>query len=124
MLVFGPVSSLFDISFFVLMVYVFQASEAVFQTSWFIESLATQVLVIYIIRSRHSIFKSRPSKWLTLTTLLSVTVGILIPYTPIGTFFGFEPLKVIYLAAIMGLVILYLVMVENVKRWFFQRYGW
>ena len=95
-----------------------------FQTGWFVESLATQVLVIYIIRSRYDIFKSRPSKWLMITTLLIVLAGILIPYTTVGRFFGFEPLNAIYLAVIMGLVVVYLILVQEVKTWFFRRYGW
>lgn len=124
MLVFGPVSSLFDVLTFSILLYVFQASEAVFQTSWFIESLATQILVIYVIRSRYSPLASRPSKWLAFTTLACVVVGMIIPYTALGAFFGFTPLPTPYLIVIIGLVALYLILVECMKHWFYQRYGW
>lgn len=124
MLVFGPVSSLFDVLTFAVLLYVFGAGEKQFQTGWFIESLATQVLVIHIIRSRYSIFRSRASKWLTLTTVGAALAGLTVPYTPLGDFFGFVPLPAAFLAAIAVLVALYLLMVEGVKRWFFARYGW
>ncbi len=124
MLVFGPVSSLFDVLTFSVLLYVFEANEAAFQTGWFIESLATQVLVIYVIRSRHSLLASRPSKWLTLTTISCVVVGILIPYSPLHEYFGFVPLEAGYLGAIGGLVMAYLFLVEVVKCWFLRRYGW
>lgn len=124
MLVFGPVSSLFDVLTFAVLIYVFGAGEAEFQTGWFVESLATQVLVIHIIRSRYSIFRSRASKWLTLTTVGAALAGLVVPYTPLGGFFGFVPLPLGYLAAVAVLVGLYLLMVEGVKRWFFSRFGW
>ncbi|KYZ77447.1 magnesium-transporting ATPase [Anaerosporomusa subterranea] len=124
MLVFGPVSSVFDILTFGVLIVVFHASESVFQTAWFIESLATQILVIYVIRSRYSILSSRPSKWLMFTTLTCVVAGVIVPYTALGTFFGFTPLAMPYLFAIAALVMVYLVMVENIKRWFYHRYGW
>jgi len=124
MIVFGTVSSVFDILLFLLLIYVFQATESLFQTAWFIESLATQVLVIYIIRSRRSIFQSRPSKWLIMTTIFSVVAGIMVAYTSLGSFFGFTPLSGVYFITITALVIVYLILVEYTKRWFFKRYGW
>lgn len=124
MLVFGPVSSIFDVLTFLVLIYIFRANEAAFQTGWFIESLATQIFVIYVIRSRHSLFESRPSKWLTFTTIACVTSGIVIPYTPLGAFFGFAPLAASYLAAIIALVAMYLILVDMTKRWFLRRYGW
>lgn len=124
MLIFGPVSSIFDVLTFTVLFYGFQASEAAFQTGWFIESLATQVLVVYVIRSRHGLLTSRPSKWLTLTTLSCVAVGAIIPYSSLSEFFGFTPLPLPYLAAIISLVTAYLLLVEVVKRWFLQHFGW
>lgn len=124
MLIFGPVSSIFDVLTFTVLFYGFQASEAAFQTGWFIESLATQVLVVYMIRSRHSLLTSRPSKWLTMTTLICVAVGAIIPYSSLSEFFGFTPLPLPYLAAIISLVTAYLLLVEVVKRWFLRQFGW
>ena len=124
MLVFGPVSSLFDVLTFLVLVRVFRADEAAFQTGWFIESLATQILVIYVIRSRRSLFKSRPSRWLVLATLTCILFGMLLPYSPLQAFFGFVPLPAGYLAAIGGLVAAYLLLAELVKGYFRRRYGW
>ncbi|MDR7867904.1 MAG: magnesium-translocating P-type ATPase [Sporomusaceae bacterium] len=124
MLVFGPVSSLFDVLTFSVLIYGFQAGEALFQTGWFVESLATQVLVIHVIRSRYSVLRSHASFWLTVSTLACVAVGVAIPYTPVGEFFGFVPLPAVYLATVAALVAAYLVLVEGVKRWFFARHGW
>jgi len=124
MLIFGPVSSIFDLLTFGLLLYVFKSNEGQFQTGWFVESLATQVLVIHIIRSRYGILKSHASKWLILTTIGCAIIGLIIPYTPLGEFFGFVPLPLYYLAAIAVLVGLYLLLVEYVKRWFLVRYGW
>lgn len=124
MLIFGPVSSLFDILTFALLLFFFRADEASFQTGWFIESLATQVLVVHIIRSRYNILKSRASGWLTLSTVGVALAGFFIPYTPLGVFFGFTPLPLSFIAAICGLVICYLILVDFVKRWFFAKYGW
>jgi len=124
MLIFGPVSSIFDLLTFGVLLYFFKADQGLFQTGWFVESLATQVLVIHIIRSRYGILKSHASKWLILTTVGCAVLGLVIPYTPLGEFFGFVPLPLAYLAAIAGLVAAYLLLVEQVKRWFFIRYGW
>jgi Mg2+-importing ATPase len=124
MLVFGPVSSLFDILTFALLLLFFRADEASFQTGWFIESLATQVLVVHIIRSRYNILRSRASGWLTLSTVGVALAGFAIPYTPLGDYFGFAPLPPAFIAAICGLVVSYLILVDFVKRWFFAKYGW
>ena len=124
MLIFGPVSSLFDILTFALLLFFFRADEASFQTGWFIESLATQVLVIHIIRSRYNIIKSRASRWLTLSTVGIALLGFILPYTPFGIFFRFTPLPPAFIAAICVLVVSYLILVDFVKRWFFAKYGW
>ena len=92
MLVLGSVSSIFDFLTFGLLLWVFNATEALFQTGWFMESLATQVLVIFVIRTRGSPLRSRPNPLLAGTSLTVAAVGILLPYTAIGRWFGFVPL--------------------------------
>lgn len=119
MLVFGPISSIYDIMTYIVMLRVFHAGASLFQTGWFIESLATQTLVIHVIRSRHSPFRSGASGALWLTTLAAVGVGILIPYTPLGVFFGFTPLPLAFFAVLSGMVAAYLMMVEAVKKRFY-----
>jgi len=82
--------------------------------------LATQTLVIYIIRTRRSVFKSLPSKYLGLTTIFIALCGAIIPYTFLGSYFGFIPLSVRILGLILALVISYLFLVEIIKYWFYR----
>ncbi len=89
MLIIGPISSIFDFLTFFVMIKVFQAGEALFHTGWFIESLATQVLVIFVIRTRKNPLKSRPNRWLTTCSLLVVALAVLLPFTPLGGVLGF-----------------------------------
>jgi Mg2+-importing ATPase len=120
MLVLGPVSSLFDFLTFALLIYVFRADEALFQTGWFVESLATQVLVILVIRTRRNPFQSRPNPILLATSLSVVALGVVLPYTPLGSWFGFVPLPLGFLLALAGMVGLYLSLTEFVKRLFYR----
>lgn len=120
MLLLGPVSSLFDFLTFGLLLLVFHASEKVFQTGWFIESLATQVLVIFVIRTRRNPLKSRPSRLLTLCSLGIVALAIALPYTPLAPWLGFAPLPPDFLAALAGLVAVYLCLAELAKNWFYR----
>lgn len=123
MLTLGPVSSFFDIATFLILFYGFHASQAVFQTAWFIESLATQTLVIHIIRTRKLPFiQSRPSRALVLSTCTVALIGWLIPFTPFGAYFGFTALPWHIMATMAGIVTLYLCCVEIVKRRFFRKY--
>lgn len=123
MLFFGPVSSLFDFAAFFVLYGLFSASEGIFQTGWFMESLATQVLVIHFIRTRKLPFvESRASKYLIASTFTCVIAGWIIPYTPLGGFFGLVPLPAGILLAITAIVACYLAAVEAVKRFFYRRY--
>jgi len=122
MLVLGSVSSVFDFLTFGLLLWVFNATEALFQTGWFIESLATQVLVIFVIRTRRNPLRSRPNPLLAVTSLAVVTAGILLPYSAIGQWFGFVPLPPAFLVALGAMVICYLLLAEGVKRWFYHHY--
>ena len=122
MLVLGSVSSIFDFLTFGLLLWVFNATETLFQTGWFMELLATQVLVIFVIRTRGSPLRSRPNPLLAGTSLAVAAVGILLPYTAIGRWFGFVPLPLTFLAALGAMVVCYLVLAEVVKRWFYRRF--
>lgn len=123
MLIIGPISSIFDFLTFFVMIKVFQANEALFQTGWFIESLATQVLVIFIIRTRKNPLKSHPNPWLTICSLLVVVLAILLPFTPLGTYLGLVVPPLQFFLILAGMVIIYLLAVERVKEWFYKRYG-
>lgn len=122
MIFFGPVSSIFDFLTFGVMLFVFHARGSLFQTAWFTESLATQSLVIFAIRTRRSpFFRSRPGLALTLGTIGSVAVGMILPYTPIAGWFGFTPLPVGFLVILAAMVVVYLGLVELGKSFFFGR---
>jgi Mg2+-importing ATPase len=121
MWVIGPVSSLFDFLTFGLLLWLFEANEALFQTGWFIESMCTQVLVIFIIRTRGNPLKSRPHPLLAVTSLLALSLAILLPFTALGTYFGFVPLPPSYFGVLALLVISYLVVVQLIKHQFYAR---
>jgi Mg2+-importing ATPase len=123
MLAVGPVSSLFDFLTFYVMLHVFHAGEKLFHTGWFVESMATQVLVIFIIRTRRNPFKSRPSFWLTLCSVSVVVLALLFPYTPLGRYFGFVEPPLSFYLILAGLVLFYLFAVEGIKQWFFRRFA-
>ena len=116
MLVLGPVSSLFDFLTFFALLWLFGASEPMFQTGWFIESLATQSLVIFVIRTRKAPWRSFPHPLLTVLTIGVVLVGLLIPLTPLGPVFGFVVPPLGYYLFLAAAVTAYLLLVEVVKR--------
>ncbi len=122
MLAVGPVSSLFDFLTFFLMLGLFHAGERLFHTGWFVESLATQVLVIFVIRTHKNPFRSRPHPLLTGCSLIVVALAVALPYTPLAGYLGFEPLPPLFFLVLTGMVLLYLLIVEQVKQWFFRRY--
>ncbi len=119
MLVFGPLSSLFDLMTFGLLLWVFHAGESQFQTAWFIESLATQALVILVVRTRGRPWTSRPHGLLAGAALAVVTLAVAIPFTPLGSWFGFVDLPWRMMAALAVMVVVYLAAVQLVKVWFF-----
>ncbi len=130
MIIIGPVSSLFDYVTFFTMLFVFQKFidpklfPGAFQTAWFTESLCSQTLVVLIIRTRRvPFYKSKPSKYLAIMLLAVISFAILIPYTPIGAFFGFVPPPPAFYLALVGILGAYAVLAETVKKLFYKRYG-
>ena len=134
MLYFGPISSIFDFLTFFVMISIFHTNvmnsqgkfplKGEFQAAWFVESLCTQTLVIFVIRTRVMPFwNSRPSRLLTASTLLIVVIACILPFTALGAIFGFVPPPPAFFAALAGLVIGYIAIVELVKRWFYRRYA-
>ena len=117
----GPISSIYDFLTFFMLLWVFQASAPLFHTGWFVESLATQTLVLFIIRTASNPLRSRPSLPLALTTLTVVALGIILPYTPLAVDLGFTPLPGLYFLFLAGMTITYLLLVELVKRRLMRR---
>lgn len=124
MVAFGPVSSIFDFLTFFVMLFVFKASAPLFQTAWFIESLFTQTLVIFAIRTRETPFyRSKSSKLLLLNIVAILAFALVLPFTFIGTFFGFVALPPGFLLMLAVFIVAYLGLVEIMKIWFYRRYA-
>ncbi len=121
MVVFGLISSAFDFLTFGLLYLVIQATPEQFRTGWFIESLLTELLVALVVRTRRPFHRSRPGRWLALSTLAVVIVTLTIPYLPANTLLGFVPLPGWLMAIILLITIAYTLVTEAAKRVFFRR---
>jgi Mg2+-importing ATPase len=123
MLFFGPLSSIYDFLTFAVMLLMFHAKGPLFQTGWFIESLATEILVVFVIRTAKTPFyKSKPSKWLAGTCLGIVATGVLLPFTPFAKPLEFVTPPPLYFLVLVLLVATYLFLVETVKKSFLKKY--
>jgi len=125
----GPISSLFDYATFALMWFIFKAnsveSQSLFQTGWFVESLMTQTLIVHIIRTAKIPFlQSRPSLVMALVTLGVMAIGIMIPFTPIGSALGMVPLPGLYFTWLAVILVGYCTFTQVIKSWFVGRYGY
>jgi len=122
MLIFGLTSSVFDFATFYTLYKYFHVTEAQFRTGWFMESLATQILVVFIIRTNLVPFvQSKPGKYLVLSVLICLGIGWLLPYTGFAAMIGFERLPWHVLTVIIALVLFYLLCAELVKRFIYHR---
>ncbi len=116
MLIVGPISSLYDVLAFFVLLRVFHADEVLFHTGWFVELLATQTLVLFVIRTPRNPLTSRPSLPLAITTVAIVVVGIALPFTPAARVLGFRPLPAAYFLFLAVTTLTYLALVEVAKR--------
>jgi P-type Mg2+ transporter len=116
MLCIGPISSIYDFLTFGVLLRFFHADESLFHTGWFVESLATQVLVIYVIRTAGNPLASRPSVALSTTTLAVTAAGAILPFTPLAGLLGFVPLPARFFVFLTVATVTYLMLVEAVKR--------
>ncbi len=123
MVIVGPVSSLYDFLTFGAMLWLFHASQDLFRTGWFVESLATQTLVILVIRTAGAPWRSRPSRALLGSVLACVALAIAIPFTPLAAVLGFVAPPIGFFAFLLGVVVTYLALVEGIKRRFYRRYA-
>ena len=123
MFLFGPISSIYDFLTFAVMIYGFDAGATLFRSGWFVESLATQTLVIFLIRTRRiPFFHSRPSRPLLATTIACATLGVVLPYSPLAELLGFTALPLDFLAVLAVMVVTYLGLVELGMYVFFTRF--
>jgi Mg2+-importing ATPase len=120
MLCFGPLSSVFDLLAFALFYGWLHASAALFQTAWFVQSMTTQVLVIFVIRTRRVAWRDWPSTLLAVTSIAVVALAVALPYAPWGRFFGLVPLPAELMSWILALTLAYLVATEAAKHVFYR----
>ncbi|WP_017935332.1 magnesium-translocating P-type ATPase [Nocardioides sp. Iso805N] len=121
MVFFGPLSSVFDFVTFGVMLWIFHAGAEEFRSGWFVESLATQTLVVFAIRTRRvPFFRSHPSLPLALAAVSVVVIGAVLPLTPLAHTLGFSPLPAAFFAALAAMVIGYLILIEAGKLIFYR----
>lgn len=121
MLVFGLISSPFDLITFVLLLQVFHAPQSLFQTAWFVMSLLTELAVVMVLRTRGRAWNSKPGRLLVWTSLAVAMVAVAAPYLgPVSRLFGFTPLSPLLMAAMLAVVCAYVTVTETAKAWFFR----
>jgi Mg2+-importing ATPase len=122
MLLFGTHSSLFDMLTFLFLYYYMKANESAFQTGWFIESILTELFILFVIRTRKNFFKSTPGRLLVFLSLLGVAITLILPYTPLGPQVGLVPLPGFALLLLLAITATYLLTADLLKVWFFKKF--
>ncbi|MFA5972447.1 MAG: magnesium-translocating P-type ATPase [Lentimicrobiaceae bacterium] len=121
MITFGIVSSVFDYLTFGILLLVLHASKVQFRTAWFLESVISASIIVLVIRSRKPFFRSRPGKYLQISTFSIVFLTLILPYTPLAGVFGFSPLPIPFLFFIGLIILVYIFTAEIVKKAFYKR---
>jgi len=121
-LFFGVISSIFDFITISSLVFLLNASPELFRTGWFIESVMSEIIVTFSIRTKRRFYKSRPSKMLIATSVVVASLALVFVYSPIGLFFEFIQPPLWFLGIIFGILALYFLIVEGLKHFFFKRY--
>jgi P-type Mg2+ transporter len=121
MIVFGLLSSIFDYLTFGTLLLLLHAQQQQFRTGWFLESVVSASLVVLVVRTRQSIFTSKPGKYLLVATLATIAVTILIPWTPLAALFGFQSLPISFVLVLGVIVVLYIATAESVKKVFYSQ---
>jgi Mg2+-importing ATPase len=124
MFTFGLLSSIFDYMTFGVLLFVLHANQNQFRTGWFLESVISAALIVLVIRTRKSFFQSKPSRYLLIATLLTVAATLLLPYTPLASILGFEPLPLVFLLLLVGIIALYILAAELTKKVFYRVTGY
>jgi Mg2+-importing ATPase len=121
MMTFGLVSSVFDYLTFGALLLVLHATQDQFRTGWFLESVCSASLIVLVIRSRKPFFRSKPSKYLSVATLSTVTLTLILPFIPLGLIFGFNPVPISFLLLIGIIVSGYIISAEMAKTVFYRK---
>ena len=120
MILFGLVSSIFDFLTFGTLLFIFHASPVEFRTGWFIESLLTELVIALVVRTRHVFYKSRPGNLLLISTAIIIAITLILHYLPTDKLFGFVPLPASLMLAVLGLTMLYVIVTELAKKYFYS----
>jgi Mg2+-importing ATPase len=120
MITFGILSSVFDYCTFGLLLYILRADATLFRTGWFVESVISAALIVLVIRTTRASFRSRPGGRLLAATLIIAAVTVAIPFSPIASLIGFEPIPGVFLAWLFLIVILYVITAELTKKVFYR----
>ena len=123
MIFFGIMSSVFDYITFGVLLYILNAGPELFRTGWFVESVLSASFVVFVIRTRKPFFKSKPGKYLVLTTFLIALVVVVSPFLPISTLFGFQPVPAKFMLALIIILAAYIVTAEVGKKIFYRRFA-
>jgi Mg2+-importing ATPase len=121
-LVYGLHSSVFDIITFVTLYYIMKVHEKAFHTGWFIESVLSELLILFVVRTYKPFLKSKPSKPLLTLTIISVSITIILPYLPVAEQLGLVPLPAYQLFILLGIIVAYIVSADLLKRTYFTRF--
>jgi len=122
MVIFGIHSSVFDVITFLTLLYILKVKESAFQTGWFIESILTELFILFIIRTHKNFFKSKPGKYLFILSIVGLVITLGLPYLPFANDIGLTPLPIVNLGAMLLIVALYIITADLLKVWFFKKY--
>lgn len=122
MIVFGIHSSIFDVITFLVLFYFLKVKEADFQTGWFVESILTELFILFIIRTHKNFFNSQPGKYLFLLSIVGLILTIGLPYMPFANKVGLVPLPMTNMCAILLIVFTYIITADILKVWFFRKF--
>jgi len=121
MITFGLTSSLFDYLTFGLLLLIYKSTEQQFQTGWFLESIITELSIVFIVRTQKRFYQSKPGRMLLVSSLVVVVITFILPYTPFNNLLGLVPLPLPILISLLGITVLYISATEIVKYFFYQR---
>lgn len=122
MVIFGIHSSVFDVITFLTLYYVLKVKESAFQTGWFIESILTELFILFIIRTHKNFFKSKPGKYLFILSIVGLVLTLGLPYLPFANDIGLTPLPLLNVGTMLIIVAIYILTADLLKVWFFKKF--